>query len=102
MPDSSFIAYVGEPDFHDGSILSVEQQDDAVCIRVRGASGKVFRLDFSGVRTVRANAAVGMVLYALSEMSAQPPIGRFVFVNWDEQGDAHLEIDAVGLVIEEE
>src|SRR5437588_522889 len=49
MPDSSFIGYVGNADFHDGSIVSVEQHDGTVSVRVRGASGKLFVVDFRGI-----------------------------------------------------
>ena len=102
MSTSSFIGYVGDPDFHDGSILSVEQQEGMARVRVRGASGKHFRVDFNGVGAVRANRPVGMVLYALSEMGALPPMRRFVFANWDERSDADLEVDAASFVVHEE
>ena len=102
MPDSSFIRYVGEADFHDGSIVSVEQHEENVRVRVRGASGKVFVVDFSGVREVRANEPEGMMLYALSEMTSQPPLRRFVFANWDDQSKAILEVDAAGFMVSTE
>jgi hypothetical protein len=102
MSESSFIGYVGEADFHDGSILAVEQQDGTVRVRVRGASGKVFVVDFSEVRAVRSQHPEGMLLYALSEMSCQPPIRRFVFAKWDADSKAHLEVDAASFSIHEE
>jgi hypothetical protein len=102
MPESSFIGYVGEADFHDGSILAVEEEQNTVRVQVRGASGKTFRVEFSQVCAVKSNRPVGMLLYALSEMSCQPPIRRFVFANWDDQSNAHLEVDAVGFAIREE
>jgi hypothetical protein len=35
-----------------------------------------------------------MMVYALTEMPATPPLRRFVFVNWDEEDDASLEVVA--------
>jgi len=94
MPTSLFAGYVGDDDFHDGSILAVDRHDDTVRVRVRGASGKVFVIQFAGVCAVRANQAEGMTLYALSEMRCQPPVRRFVFANWDGESKAYLEVDA--------
>ena len=102
MADSSFVGYVGDADFHDGSIVSVEQHVGTVTIRVRGASGKLFVVDFSGVAEVRAVEPEGMMLYALSEMSCQPPLRQFVFVNWDDDGKARLEVDAARFAISSE
>ena len=99
MPDHSFVGYVGDPDFHDGSIVSVEESDGTVRVRVRGASGKLFVVDFSGVAEVRAFDPKGMKLYALSEMSCQPPLRLFVFANWDEESKARLEVEATGLAV---
>jgi hypothetical protein len=94
MGDTTFIGYVGEPDFHDGSVLSVERADDSVRIRVRGASGKSFVAEFSGVHALRSSNPEGMLLYALSEMRGGPSFRRFVFANSDEDSSANLEIDA--------
>src|SRR5437870_409143 len=102
MSQSPFIGYVGDADFHDGSILSVEQQDQTVRVRVRGASGKVFVIEFTGVCAVRANHPVGMLLYALSERRAPPPMRRFVFANWGDQSDAQMEVDAASFVVYDE
>jgi hypothetical protein len=94
MGDTSFIGYVGEPDFHDGSVLTVERTNDSVRVRVRGASGKIFVAEFTGIRDVRSSRPEGMLLYALSEMCGQPPFRRFVFANSDDKDEAALEIDA--------
>jgi len=94
MGDASFIGYIGESDFHDGSILTVEQADELVRVRVRGASGKVFVVEFSKVYALRSNNPEGMLLYALSEMMGEPFFRRFVFANSDEESTAALEIDA--------
>jgi len=102
MGNTSFIGYVGEPDFHDGSVLTVEQTEDSVRVRVRGASGKTFVAEFTGVRDVRSSRPEGMLLYALSELRGQPPFRRFVFANSDEQDEAALEIDAERLRVYED
>lgn len=99
MEDSPFIGYVGDPDFHDGSVLTVKQVGDSLQVRVRGASGKFYVVEFGGVSAVRSNKPEGMVLYALSELRMQPPQRRFVFANWDEQDEASLEIDAESFTV---
>jgi hypothetical protein len=101
MSKKSFVAYVGEPDFHDGSILSVEQQDTVARVRVRGASGKVYVVAFSGVSALRAKSPEGMLLYALSELLGDPPVRRFSFANWDDDSEASLELDALDFYIRE-
>jgi len=97
MSDSMFVGYVGEADFHDGSIEAVEQEDGTFHVRVRGFSGKLYIVTFNGVRAVRANRPEGMVLYALSEVRCEPPLRRFVFNNWDDEDDATLAVDAESL-----
>jgi hypothetical protein len=99
MVDASFVAYVGEPDFHDGSIISVEQDNTTARVRVRGASGRVYVVAFDGVAALRANCPEGMMLYALSELHAEPPLRRFSFANWDDADEAFLEIEAEGFSI---
>jgi hypothetical protein len=94
MGDTSFIGYVGEPDFHDGSVVAVERAKDSARVRVRGASGKILVAEFSGVQAVRSNRPEGMLLYALTETRGEPPLRCFVFANADEDSQAVLEIDA--------
>jgi hypothetical protein len=102
MAEASFVGYVGDADFHDGSVVAVEHQGSAVRVHVRGASGKLFAVDFGGVRAVRANQAEGMVLYALSELSGEPPLRRFAFANWDDDSPAYLEVEAETIAVREE
>lgn len=82
IPENEFVAYVGDPDIHDGSIESVEHKRDRVRVIVRGASGRRLAIDFEGVAEVRSKNPEGMVLYSLSEMRTPAPLRRFVFVNW--------------------
>lgn len=102
MAEAQFVGYVGDADFHDGSVLAIEHQGSTANVRIRGASGKVFVVDFGGVRAVRANQAEGMMLYALSELRSEPPVRRFAFANSDDDSAAHLEIDAQTIAIREE
>jgi hypothetical protein len=99
MARASFVGYVGDADFHDGSVLTVEHQGGTAHVRVRGASGQVFTVEFGGVRSVRANHPENMVLYALTELSGDPPLRRFAFANWDEESEAYLEVDAETIVV---
>lgn len=94
MSASEFVGYLGDADFHDGSIVSMDREGDVVRVRVRGASGTLFRVEFSGVRDVRAKSPEGMLLYALCELRSDASQRRFAFANWDQDGDASLEIDA--------
>ena len=41
------------------------------------------------------------MLYSLNEMSYPPPLRRFVFVNWEEEDSATLEVVAAGFSIHE-
>jgi hypothetical protein len=99
---SSFIGYVGNPDIHDGTVLDVEQSERMAKVHLRGASGRNWIAEFQNVHAIRSITPIGMLLYSLSEMSAVPPVRRFVFVNWyskeieDEREESKrmLEIDA--------
>jgi len=101
MPDNSFIAYVAPSDLHDGRINKVTPLGDTVTVEVAGESGRSISLVFRGVTDVQAVEPVGMILYALSEMRTTPPLRRFVFINWDEESSARLEILAEGLQVED-
>src|SRR4051794_25394093 len=102
MSEAAFVGYVGDADFHDGSVWAVEHQGTTARVWVRGASGNVFVVEFGGVRAVRANQPEGMVLYALSELRGEPPLRRFAFANWDDDSPAHLEVDAETVAVREE
>jgi hypothetical protein len=98
---ASFVEFNAHGDFHDGSVVSVEQQFGKASVRVRGASDKMFVVDFGGVRAVRANQPEGMMLYALSELSGEPPLRRFAFANWHEDSPAFLEVEAETIAVRE-
>ena len=53
MSEPSFVGYIGDPDFHDGAVTAIEQQDTTVRVGIHGASGKSFVVEFGGVRALR-------------------------------------------------
>ena len=103
MSESSFIGYVGDADFHDGRILNAVKSDNSAHVRIRGGSGQIFVVIFDGVSAMRARCAEGMMLYALAEVTCDPPLRRFVFLNWDENEESHLEVEALNIstIVEE-
>jgi hypothetical protein len=94
MTSEDFVAYVGDPDFHDGAVLGVVVDGDLARIVVRGASGQEYVVEFHGVKEVRSNRPEGMMLYALTEMRTGVGARRFVFSNWEPDDDANLEVEA--------
>ncbi|MBI5870840.1 MAG: hypothetical protein HZB44_07795 [Actinobacteria bacterium] len=92
--EPKFMGYVGDPDFHDGNIVDYEQHGRIVQVRVKGSSGKLFLVKFTDVHAVSFNEPQSMMLYSLTEMSAEPPMRKFIFTNWDDDNKAFLEIDA--------
>jgi hypothetical protein len=102
MYEPSFVDYIGDRDFHDGAVTAVEQEHTTVRVGIRGASGRSFVVEFGGVRALRANCPVGMLLYALIERSSTPPLRRFSFAKWDDDNDAFLEVDAETVDVREE
>lgn len=98
----SFVGYIGDADFHDGTVVAVEQQDGVARVRVRGASGKLFVVVFGGVREVRKSCPEGMVLYALCEIRCESPLRRFIFANWDDDSPACLEVEAETIAVRDE
>lgn len=94
MKEREFVSYIGPPELHDGSILRLEQKGHQLAVFIRDYDGSVWEFAFSGVIEFTANRAQGMVLYALAEFVGVAPLRRFIFVNWDEEGDASLQIVA--------
>lgn len=94
-----FIAYVGDPDLHDGSVVGIQCEGDTTRITIRGSSGRLFTAEFRGAVSVKAHRAEGMHLYAVSELKAPSPLRRFVFSNWDPEDDACLEIAAETVIL---
>src|SRR5262249_19970921 len=93
---NQFIAYVGDPDVHDASIVSVSQAGQKVEVQLKSYAGRRFRITFSGARKVISENATDMIVYSLTEMASDSPYRKFVFVNSDEKNPARLEVEAQG------
>ena len=91
--DAQFIAYVGDPEIHDGVITDFEHQGTKASVTIKTQSGRMLKIEFDGVLSVKSNKPEGMMLYSLSEMK-HPEHRLFVFTNWEEEDDAYLEITA--------
>ena len=91
-----FVGYVGDPDFHDGTIEGIVRDSDRLLVTVRAYSGARFHVEFVDVELVSSTEPEGMTIYAFSEMSAEPPLRRFVFANSfepdEESGRRSLEV----------
>ena len=99
MNTSAFLGYVGSPELHDGRIRQVSRKANVVRVLVRDATGQDYEVTFGGVRDIRTNRPAGKALYTVSEMRSRPPLRKFVFDSWEEDGQAALEIDAERLKI---
>jgi hypothetical protein len=92
MSESEFIAYVGIPDMHDGTILRVSLENGKAEVVLEGYSRRMHTVLFDGVDKVVMNEPEGMLLYALVEMSATPSLRSFIFANNDEDDQKSLSI----------
>lgn len=101
MSDQRFIRYIQEPDVHDGVIINATYKSGflrsifdrrVVGVVVLTYEERLFVIQFSRVRSANITNVKGMRLYSLSEMHAQPPFRRFVFVDWEEESERHLEV----------
>lgn len=100
MTESGFVAYLQEPDVHDGVVLRIRNEGERVRVLVRAYDGRLHAIEFYGTHSVTSRQAEGMLLYSISEMAA--PLGRrFVFTDWEEGGDRFLEVTAEGFGSEE-
>jgi hypothetical protein len=88
-------AYIGPPDIHDATIVSLDQSGDCLVVRIRSYEGREFGLRFRGVTGVKSENPEGMMLFALSQCGDHTPY-LFSFSNWDEEDAAFLEVTAEG------
>jgi len=102
--EQKFVANIGDPDFHDGAIKKVSQEADQLRVEVEGYSGANFLVRFVGVESVVSHKPESLIIYALVDMEAPPPLHRFVFVNSyepdDKGGDAALQVTARDFSVE--
>ena len=87
-----FVAYRGDRELHDGMVVALEQDGETAWVVIEAGSGRRFEVRFFGVESLTQLRAEGMMLYALAEMEGEPPLRRFVFVNWDEDDEAQLDV----------
>jgi hypothetical protein len=103
MSDKKFKSYVGDPDFHDGTIRRVSRESSLLSVEVEGHSGARYLVRFTGVESVISVDPEGMVVYALDEMETEPPLREFHFANSNEPdekgGHCKLEVMAQGLSV---
>ena len=92
--DATFSAYVGPREIHDATLLRSVQEDSDVTVYLQSLDGQSFALEFLDVASIHAVSPEGMMLYALAEVKTRLPLRRLVFVNWDEEDEAALEIVA--------
>jgi hypothetical protein len=88
------VGYVGGPELHDAAIVQAETLDGNLRVLVVAGDGKKFLVSFVGVKDVTSNKPEGMILYGMVELKGPEGLRRFVFVNWNEEDDAKLEVSA--------
>ena len=99
--DATFSAYVGPKEIHDATLLRSVDKDSNVTVYLESLDRHSFALEFLDVASIHAVNPEGMMLYALAEVKTRLPLRRFVFVNWDEEVEAALEIVAADLSVRE-
>jgi hypothetical protein len=99
MSGTEFLRYVGPADVHDAIVVSVHRCEDYADVVLRSDAGRLFTIRFTGVREVRGNEPVGIMVYSLSELKEDAPRRRFAFPNWDEEDKRSLEIVASDFTI---
>jgi hypothetical protein len=94
MKKNDFLAYVGDTEIHDASILSVAHSGDQVEVALKSVKGRVLKIVFTGTREIISREPIGMIVYSLTEVQWEPPFRKFVFTNANEDNLAILEIEA--------
>ncbi len=99
-----FVAYIGDPDFHDGAVSKLIRDADQLIVEVTGYSGAHFLVRFTGVESVVSHEPQGLMIYALGEIEARAPSRRFIFTNSREPGqkggESALEVVARDVSVE--
>ena len=91
--ENEFLGHVGGADIHDGRIINVEHQGEKAIVTIKTVSEQIKIIQLDGVKTVKSNKPIGMLLYSMAEMK-HPDNRLFVFTNWEEEDEAFLEITA--------
>ncbi len=91
---------VGPPDLHDATVLEINARLAAVGeveVIAQAYEGARYMLAFRGVTSLVANSAAGMFLYGLVRYDLPEGGASYVFVNWDDDDPAKLEVVAQSL-----
>jgi hypothetical protein len=99
--EKKFIQYIGDYRVHDGVIEDIFENNQSIEVVLRSIDQELLKVIFKDVKEVRQNKAKGMMLYSVSEMSEEQPFRQFVFTNWDDYGDAYLEVVAKSYEMQE-
>lgn len=99
MCEESFVGYIGDYRVHDSRVKEINSYEDILQVSLISEDTDMIIVKFLGVKSVRSNRPKGMILYSISEMKESPPFRKFVFVNWDEDDDASLEVIAQDCII---
>jgi len=99
MSDEDFISYVGDYRIHDSKILDVISGDKTLQVSLKTEMDEVITVKFLNTVSVDSCKPIGMFLYAIAEMKAEGSFRKFVFINWNEEDDAYLEVISSDLKI---
>ena len=94
------LGYVGGPELHDAEIIQVDNLGENFRVVLKGENNDKLLVSFTGVKALFSNKPEGMTLYGMAELKSEAGSRRFVFVNWDEEDDAKLEVSAAGYSME--
>jgi hypothetical protein len=94
------LGYVGGPQLHDAEIVRVEKSGEDLRVVIASENDSKFLVSFTGVQSLISNKPERMILYGMAELKGEVGHRRFVFVNWDEDDDARLEVSAAGYSME--
>jgi hypothetical protein len=89
-----FVAYVGDPDIHDASVISHSLEGTVAVVVLKSVPGQSIHIEFSDAESVVAHKPIGMMLYSLTEFKTAGEVRHFVFANWDDHDERALEIFA--------
>jgi hypothetical protein len=90
---SDFIRYVGPPTIHDSTFLLFQKaESDSFDVHLKSADGDIIILRFIDVSDITYSKPEGMFVYALSEVTCDLGLHRYIFVNSEEDSESFFEI----------
>lgn len=99
MNEEKVIGYIGDYRIHDSSIKAIVSDEDTIQVSLITEDNEMISAKFVGVKSVESNKAEGMIIYSIVEKEEKSHFRKFVFVNWDEEDDASLEVIAQDCII---